>query len=95
MHPYEIDTEELAVVKNLYGDIPLKWRLSQFIGRGSVEPKLHKLMNDYSFTSFEREYYSEDKAPVLHGIEGGKEEHKIVSKAANTSETESIIATFV
>ena len=60
MHPYEIDTGELAVVKSLYGSIPLKWRLSQFIGRDSVEGKLHKLMTDYSFTSFEDEYYSDD-----------------------------------
>ena len=59
MHPYEIDTGELAAVKKLHGDIPLKWRLSQFGGRDSVESKLHKLMSDYSFTSFEREYYSD------------------------------------
>jgi len=60
MHPYEIDTGELVVVKSLYGSIPLKWRLSQFIGRDSVEGKLHKLMTDYSITSFENEYYSDD-----------------------------------
>ena len=65
MHPYETDTEELAAVKELYGDIPLKWRLSQFVGRGSVEDKLHKLMYDYDFTSFEREYYSEDSTPAV------------------------------
>ena len=65
MHPYETDTEELAAVKELYGDIPLKWRLSQFVARGSVEGKLHKLMNDYDFTSFEREYYSEDSTPAV------------------------------
>jgi len=59
MHPYEVDTGELAVVKKLHGDIPLKWRLSQFVGRGSVESKLHKLMNDYRFTSFEKEFYSD------------------------------------
>lgn len=66
MHPYEIDTGELAAVKSQYGDIPLKWRLSQFGGRGSVESKLHKLMSDYSFTSFEREYYSNDSQSVPH-----------------------------
>lgn len=65
MHPYETDTEELAAVKELYGDIPLKWRLSQFVGRGSVEDKLHKLMYDYDFTSFEREYYSEDSTSAV------------------------------
>ncbi len=66
MHPYEVDTDELAVVKRLYGDIPLKWRLSQFVGRGSVESKLHKLMSDYDFTSFEREYYSDDSQSAAH-----------------------------
>jgi polysaccharide deacetylase family protein (PEP-CTERM system associated) len=65
MHPYEIDTGELAAVKNLHGDIPLKWRLSQFVGRGSVESKLHKLMSDYRFTSFEREFYSDDPQATL------------------------------
>jgi polysaccharide deacetylase family protein (PEP-CTERM system associated) len=60
MHPYEIDTGELAAVKKLYGNIPLKWRLSQFRGRDSVESKLHKLMTDYSFTSFKKEYYSDN-----------------------------------
>jgi len=70
MHPYEVDTKELAAVKELHGDIPLKWRLSQFVGRGSVESKLHKLMSDYRFTSFEREFYSKDiQAPqsTQHG----------------------------
>lgn len=60
MHPYEIDTEELASVKNQYGSIPLKWRLSQFIGRNTVESKLHKLMGDFEFTSFAKEYYDDD-----------------------------------
>ena len=60
MHPYEVDTGELAAVKAQHGNIPLKWRLSQFVGRGSVESKLHKLMDDNRFTSFEREFYSDD-----------------------------------
>jgi polysaccharide deacetylase family protein (PEP-CTERM system associated) len=64
MHPYEIDTEELAAVKSLYKHIPLKWRLSQFIGRNSVEKKLHKLLNDFNFTSFENEYYSENSLSI-------------------------------
>ena len=64
MHPYEVDTGELAAVKRLHGDIPLKWRLTQFGRRGSVESKLHKLMSDYDFTSFEREYYSDDSQSV-------------------------------
>jgi len=93
MHPYEIDTDELAEVKALYGDIPLKWRLSQFVGRGSVETKLHKLMTDYNFTSFEKEFYSQEpkKKPTLHGIQGGR----TTSNAANASETERVIATSV
>ena len=60
MHPYEIDPGELKAVKQAYGDIPLKWRLSQFGGRKTVEKKLHRLMTDYTFTSFEKEYYSDD-----------------------------------
>ena len=90
MHPYEVDTDELAEVKALYDDIPLKWRLSQFIGRGTVETKLHKLMTDYKFTSFEKEFYSQEqeKKPILHGIQGGRTS----SNAANASEIESVIA---
>lgn len=91
MHPYEVDTEELSVVKELYGNIPLKWRLSQFVGRGSVETKLHKLMTDYSFTSFEKEFYSQEKKPILQGIQS----NNIVPTTANTSETENIIATSI
>jgi len=64
MHPYEIDTKELAAVKRAHGEIPLKWRLSQFIGRNTVENKLHKLMSDFDFTSFEREYYSKDSHSI-------------------------------
>ncbi len=64
MHPYEIDTEELAAIKNQGKKIPLKWRLSQFVGRNSVENKLHKLFTDYKFTSFEKEYYSESSSSI-------------------------------
>jgi len=60
MHPYEIDTQELAAMKKEHGHIPLKWRLSQFVGRNTVEKKLHRIMKDFEFTSFEREYYSKD-----------------------------------
>lgn len=60
MHPYETDIGELAAVKKAYGKIPLKWRVTQFVGRNSVENKLHKLMNDFDFTSFKQEFYSED-----------------------------------
>ncbi|MEE9445442.1 MAG: polysaccharide deacetylase family protein [Cocleimonas sp.] len=60
MHPYEVDTEELAAVQRAHDHIPLKWRASQFIGRNTVENKLHKLMNDFNFTSFANEYYSDE-----------------------------------
>ncbi len=64
MHPYEIDTEELSALKRANTHIPLKWRLSQFVGRGTVENKLHRLFNDFNFTSFEKEYYSEDSSAI-------------------------------
>ena len=64
MHPYEIDTNELAAVKNTYGKIPFKWRVSQFVGRNTVENKLHKLMSEFRFTSFEQEYYSQNSLSI-------------------------------
>jgi len=64
MHPYELDTGELSAMKQEYNHIPLKWRLSQFVGRGTLENKLHKLLCEHKFTSFEREYYSKDSASV-------------------------------
>lgn len=87
MHPYEIDTGELSAVKKKYGNIPLKWRLSQFVGRGSVESKLHKLMSDYKFTSFEREYYSDDSESIS---DNSLTPDSIV--IGNNTEPESIIA---
>jgi len=75
MHPYEVDFEELAFVKKTYGKIPLKWRITQFVGRKGVEAKLHKLMNDFDFTSFQEEYYREDSLvtpnSTLSNIEDG------------------------
>ena len=64
MHPYELDTEELSAMKKEHDHIPLKWRLSQFVGRDTIEGKLHKLLSDYKFTSFEREYYFDDSSSV-------------------------------
>ncbi|MGK0270661.1 MAG: polysaccharide deacetylase family protein (PEP-CTERM system associated) [Cocleimonas sp.] len=64
MHPYELDTEELSAMKREFNHIPLKWRLSQFVGRNTIENKLHKLLSENSFTSFEREYYAEDSASI-------------------------------
>lgn len=56
--PYELDCKELASIKKAHTDIPLKWRLTQFIGRSNVEDKLIKLMKDYDFNSFENTHYS-------------------------------------
>ena len=64
MHPYELDTEELSAMKSEFNHIPLKWRLSQFVGRNTIENKLHKLMSEQKFTSFEREYYAENSSSV-------------------------------
>jgi hypothetical protein len=74
MHPYEIDAEELAAVKSQYKQIPLKWRLSQFVGRNSVERKLHKLFDDFNFTSFEQEYYCEHSQSVLRNTKSNENE---------------------
>ena len=74
MHPYEIDTEELAAVKSQYKKIPLKWRLSQFVGRNSVERKLHKLLDDFNFTSFEQEYYCEHSHSVPRNTKSNEDE---------------------
>ena len=60
MHPYEVDPNELAAIKQEYGDIPLKWRLSQFYGRDKTITKLHKLMTDFNFSSFQEHYYSDE-----------------------------------
>jgi len=58
MHPYEVDTGEREDVMERY-DIPLKWRLTQFVNRNTVEGKLKRLFADYQFTSFQRQYHSE------------------------------------
>lgn len=58
MHPYEVDTGELAVIKKLYNDIPAKWLITQFIQRDSVAPKLGRLLQDFEFSSFQSRYYS-------------------------------------
>ena len=64
MHPYELDTEELSSIKQEFDHIPLKWRLSQFVGRSTIENKLHKLLTEHEFTSFERKYYSEGSMSI-------------------------------
>ncbi|HIO92800.1 MAG TPA: DUF3473 domain-containing protein [Leucothrix mucor] len=59
MHPYEVDTGELAEIKKLYQDIPKKWLITQFVKRSSVAPKLGRLLQDFEFSSFKEVYYSE------------------------------------
>ncbi len=56
MHPFEIDTGEFAEVKRLYKKIPLI-RNQFFVSRGTVKNKLHRLLSDFDFTSFQRRYY--------------------------------------
>jgi len=63
MHPYEVDTGEYADVMGKF-EIPLKWRLTQFVNRKTVEPKLRQLFTDFTFTSFEREYYTNTDTSV-------------------------------
>lgn len=90
MHPYEVDTEELAFVKETYGDIPMKWRLSQFVRRNSVENKLHRLMTDYNFTSFENEYYSDNSLSSPHNPLS--RDTVISGNESNDTKPESIVA---
>jgi len=58
MHPYEVDTGELAEIKKLYKNIPTKWLITQFVKRSSVTPKLGRLLQDFEFSSFKETYYS-------------------------------------
>ena len=58
MHPYEVDTGELAEIKTLYTNIPAKWLITQFVRRSSVVPKLGKLLQEFEFSSFKETYYS-------------------------------------
>ena len=60
MHPYEVDATELDFVKEHYGPLPLKWRVTQFVGRSGVPGKLRKLVHDYDMMSFKQAYYSKD-----------------------------------
>lgn len=74
MHPYETDFGELAAVKEAYGKIPLKWRITQFVGRNAVEKKLHKLMSDFEFTSFKEQFYSEDSLSTPFSTSNNKDD---------------------
>ncbi|OQW99932.1 MAG: hypothetical protein BWK73_49610 [Thiothrix lacustris] len=57
MHPYELDTHEYREVSQQV-EIPLKMAVHQFARRGSIQPKLDKLLQDYSFHSFRQQYYT-------------------------------------
>ena len=58
MHPYEVDTGELAAIKKRYDNIPRKWLITQFVRRDAVPSKLGKLLTDFEFTSFKKTYYA-------------------------------------
>lgn len=69
MHPYELDAQEYNALKGEL-NISKKQALHQFTGRKQTKAKLHKLLNDYPFTSFKQQYYSaaSDKpSPHAHG----------------------------
>lgn len=57
MHPHELDTREYAEVAKPAG-ISKSWAVHQFAGRAGMVKKLHKLLNDYPFTSFQAQYYN-------------------------------------
>lgn len=65
MHPYEVDVGEMQAVKQTYGKIPLKWRLSQFSGRDGMPAKLQRLIRDYDMMSFREGYYAGDDSIKL------------------------------
>ena len=92
MHPYEVDTEELSYVKRTSQHIPLKWRLSQFVGRNTIERKVHRLMQDFEFTSFAQEYYSEDSVSIpqhtYSNIQVGETEENQSGLVTNTRSSE-------
>lgn len=80
MYPYDIDTDELAALKSAYNGVPLKSQFTQFFGRDSVETKLHKLLKDFEFTSFELQYYSENSLSNPHNASNGTD-----NKVSHTS----------
>lgn len=57
MHPHELDTKEYQEVAKPAG-ISKAWAVHQFAGRSSMVKKLHRLLTDYSFTSFQAQYYN-------------------------------------
>lgn len=89
MHPYELDTEELSAMKSEYDHIPLKWRLSQFVGRNTIENKLNRLLGDFNFTSFEQKYYSKDSSAIATNTSSNLSPNK---SNTNNMKPESIVA---
>jgi polysaccharide deacetylase family protein (PEP-CTERM system associated) len=57
MHPYEVDHEELEFIKENYGKLPFKWRVTQFVGRKGISDKLRRLTTDQEMMSFRDAYY--------------------------------------
>ena len=57
MHPYELDPKEYQEVARPAG-ISKAWAVHQFAGRAGMVKKLHKLLTDYTFTSFQSQYYN-------------------------------------
>lgn len=57
MHPHELDTKEYQEVAKPAG-IAHAWAVHQFAGRAGMVKKLHRLLSDYSFTSFQAQYYN-------------------------------------
>jgi len=70
MHPYELGISEYADLKRQYS-IPLKWQITQFVGRKTVRPKLEKLLKDHQFMSFKETYYDPGSVTSM-GIIGRK-----------------------
>jgi polysaccharide deacetylase family protein (PEP-CTERM system associated) len=63
MHPYELDTHEYREVSQQVA-IPLKMAVHQFARRGSIQPKLGKLLQDYPFHSFKDYYYANNVTAI-------------------------------
>lgn len=67
MHPYELDTHEYREVSQQV-NIPLKMAVHQFARRGSIQPKLNKLLRDYPCNSFREQYYPKELAVKAENV---------------------------
>lgn len=77
MHPYEVDHEELAFVKETYGKVPVKWLLTQFVGRKDIPHKLSRLIHDHEMTSFKNAYYPPNNTPNMEQSSSSRTNTKI------------------